>query len=299
MKALQRVLVAAALVLIGFLALRTAREFTRAQTTKQKLAALHSELRGARERLEELAARVEADARASQPGDSTRPRAGAPAQSTPPAPPRPAGMRPWLSRVFAEHPHVHALYLEAYRADLWLRYGLAMRQLGLSESEATRLVDILAQDMERASDIVATVRAKDMSAVDPSIKAMTTQRERDRDAALLELLGEERSKRWKSADHALASQMVGKLALTFQRGPEPLTGQQATELARVFSLPGAVGLYVPAGVVVPPEYRQQIVGVWAETEKVLTARQFAQFRASLTAQQALSQLQNSASGRAR
>lgn len=152
--------------------------------------------------------------------------------ATPPAPQR-AASRPWLTRLFAQSPNLHRLYLEAYRSELEFEHALTFASLGLTAEERGRVIGILARDMELRTDIAAAARAGEMGSANTSIRTFHVQRERETSDALRTLLGE-RYETWQM-DRRVMIPFVSEAAMHLHRTSTPLSLAQSetmTELAR-------------------------------------------------------------------
>ena len=161
--------------------------------------------------------------------------------------PKRYSVQPWLTRVFAEEPGLQALYLDAYRKKLEVEHSALMRRLGLNVAESAQFLEILARDMERATDIGAATRAQNLSSVDPEIKALSEQRERDRKEALRALLGPERMKQLEAGDdQRMNREAIGEFAASLHTTPTPLTPAQGNDLAVILGDFGWLGSSVVA-----------------------------------------------------
>ncbi|MES2693231.1 MAG: hypothetical protein V4773_07135 [Verrucomicrobiota bacterium] len=204
-------------------------ERDRAVAARRRIEMLRSELGSARAQVQRETARAD-EVTARVTGGATA--ASAPAKANKAAPkaePRPerASRRPWLSRVFVEHPQVHALYLDAYRAELEFTHAYALQRLGLSEEQKARVIDVLAKDMERMSDIAAATRANMLSGADPAIKAMEAQREAERVAGMKAVLGEQYAD-WNR--FKVPPRLQTEAIMALHRTETPLTAAQITAL---------------------------------------------------------------------
>jgi hypothetical protein len=223
-------------------------EHARADALRAQLDRARQELARSHARGRELTAlRTAAEARRNElvpaptparppPAPVPRPRASSPAPgaaSPVRVPPR-ASVRPWLTRVFAENPALHALYLDAFRKNVAQEHGLLMRQLGLNAAESERFVEIFTEDMERATDIGAATRAQNLSSVDAPIKALNAQRERERDEALAALLGPDRIALYTEVqNYPVSRETLNTFAATLHVTSTPLTWDQASRLGDV------------------------------------------------------------------
>ncbi len=235
-----------ALVVAAWLAWR---EDARATRTLSALAATESAIANGQARLalvrarEKIAAQMPAASDAGPVAPVARP-AQKPATDDESKPKR-YSVQPWLTRVFAEEPGLQALYLDAYRKKLEVEHSALMRRLGLNVAESARFLEILARDMERATDIGAATRAQNLSSVDPEIKALTEQRERDRKEALRVLLGPERMKQLEAGDdQRMNRETIGEFAASLHATPTPLTPAQGNDLAVILRDFGWLGLPV-------------------------------------------------------
>jgi hypothetical protein len=275
------------------------RESGRAVRAEAALAAMKSQIGVARANLAQAQARdriaTERRSALSQPDAARRasppPTTPLKAPATNPAAPERPIARPWLTRLFAENPVLHALYLDAYRKNIPLEHGTLMRLRGYSAEEIARYVEILVRDMERATEIGAATRALNLSSVDPSIKAMTEQREREREEALRALRGGERVKQVADLPAwAMARDTLNELVATLHATPTPLTFAQSVELAEILRRSDGLNRYSFSGgdpAAIEARYNSLIT----EASGILLPAQFEVFRSFVEAHRASRQLQ--------
>ncbi len=205
---------------------------------QERLAAAGDQLQALSKQREAVATKLAASQKALEKFLGARPAASAPpkpataseaAALPPPAAAQRAPSRPWLTRLFAESPNLHRLYLEAYRSELEFEHALTFEALGLTADERAGVIGILAQDMERRTDIAATARAGQMGSTDSAIKTLHLEREQETAAALRAMLGE-RYERW-HGDPRAHMPFVSEAAMHLHRTSTPLTAAQAEQLA--------------------------------------------------------------------
>lgn len=185
--------------------------------------------------------------------------------TAPPAPKRASG-RPWLSRLFAENPNLHRLYLEAYRSGVEFDHASSFSQAGLTAEQRVAVVAILARDMERRTDIAAAARAGQLPSNDTSVLTLEAQRAREHEAALRQALGE-RYASWRLLGRPMLP-VVAEAVMQLHRTSTPLTSLQAEELDDL------LWRHFPASA--PSEVERLLVPGQNEIVRALLERQAAQ-----------------------
>lgn len=212
-----------------------------------------------------------------------------PTPAMPPAPKR-AATRPWLTRLFAESPNLHRLYLEAYRSELEFEHALTLASLGLTAEERADVIGILARDMERRTDIAAAARGGDLGSANTSIRALHDQREQETAAALRALLGE-RYEAWQEGRGSRIP-FVSDAAMHLHRTSTPLTLAQSKALTEL-ALTSISGRREGRNLILPTEADYAVFA--EEASRVLSSEQSAVVRGlieQLSAQRQLDQLRS-------
>lgn len=275
------------LLLVGWLVLR---ERERARRAERGLAAAQSEIARMRGQIARLTARENETVRSAGAPVSEKQNmpVGANASS---ANPKATGTRtrPWLSRLFAEQPGLHALYLDAYRKDLELRHAFTLRALGLTAEEVARVIEILARDQERVTDIAAATRARNMASVDAPIKTLTAERLREREAALKAVLGERYDAWQRASGPNVVNQTVEDTIAALHATAQPLTFAQSLRLWKILNGPDGIGWRVAGNAIVEPTDANYAL-VTAHASRVLSPEQLATLESVLAGRQALEKL---------
>lgn len=212
-----------------------------------------------------------------------------PAHVAPHAPKR-AATRPWLTRLFAESPYLHRLYLEAHRSELEFEHALTLASLGLTAEERADVMGILARDMERRTDIAAAARGGDLGSANTSIRELHLQQERETAEALRALLGE----RYEGWHESRGSRIpfVTDVAMHLHRTSTPVTLAQSKALTDL-ALTSISGRREGANFILPTE--ADYAAFAEETGRMLVPEQSAVVRGlveQLSAQRQLDQLRS-------
>ncbi len=204
----------------------------------------------------------------SSPAPQNHP--SAPASSVP----APASTAP-AQDPLADEPALQTLQLIARRAAFPTRYAPFLRSQPLSTTQLTALEDLLSRREEQRLDLTAVIRSHQLPASDPAIARLSAQADRELRQALVQLIGAQPTENLVEFERKLpAWELVSNFAGTVALEGQPLTPDQATELAEVIAT--ASPSYQAGNDVAPADVNWP--AVITQTVAVLTPPQATSFR---------------------
>lgn len=250
--------------LLGLVSLgRREREELRRQTVavlKQKVG-LEMELRRAAQ-----AADARAAAKIATPTTSPA------AETKAPSPvPRPILRSPSLVDLARDNPGLWNEFIGAKKAELAQRYGPLFQSLGLLPEQREQFKVIMSAETARSADITAAADAQQLQRDDPILVALRKQSVEQRQAELAVLLGARGHAEFNEFERTIQVRGLADGLAVQLAAVEPLSGQQADRLTRVFASSSAAFLRGGSATSADMDW----ASIDEQTRAILTPTQFA------------------------